>query len=412
MKIIANVDSKKTILVFIDYYLPGSKGGGPIRSLANIVERLSDEFSFKVVTSDHDLGDQRPYSGIEHCQWVTIGRASVFYVPRGLAGYVKIMEILRGADYDAIYLNSFFSRPFSIYVVWLLYFRVSFAVPVLLAPRGEFGCGALEIKTLRKRLFLSLAAFFCLHRRIHWHASSVYELGDIRRYVLPGEVAAVAPPLLGCNVMVAPDLYALPSDSLARKAARLDKKKGELFLIFVARIVTIKNLDYALRRIGKLEGVVNFDIYGPIEDEAYWDACSRIIDDLPPNVRVKYKGAVPHEEVFGALARSHLYILPTKGENFGHGILEALICGCPVLISDQTYWRGLADQGVGWDLPLNSPSAFEEVLDLIVEMDNGDFSALSARAQVYAQGVTRSEDSVAANRGMFRRLLRPPVNEV
>ena len=48
------------------------------------------------------------------------------------------------------------------------------------------------------------------------------------------------------------------------------------------------------------------------------------------------------ETIVEALGRSDLFLLPTGGENFGHAIFEALACGVPALISDQTPWRGLA----------------------------------------------------------------------
>ena len=44
-----------TILAFVDHFLPGFKAGGPVRTLANIVDRLGDEFEFKIVTRDRDL---------------------------------------------------------------------------------------------------------------------------------------------------------------------------------------------------------------------------------------------------------------------------------------------------------------------------------------------------------------------
>ena len=45
---------KKKILVFIDWYLPGFRAGGPIRSCANLISHLSDEFDFNIVTTDTD----------------------------------------------------------------------------------------------------------------------------------------------------------------------------------------------------------------------------------------------------------------------------------------------------------------------------------------------------------------------
>ena len=46
--------SKKKILVFVDWYLPGFKAGGPIRSCANLISHFSNEYDFFVLwTSAH-----------------------------------------------------------------------------------------------------------------------------------------------------------------------------------------------------------------------------------------------------------------------------------------------------------------------------------------------------------------------
>ena len=37
---------KLNILIFADYYLPGFKAGGPIKTLSNLVDQLGDEFHF------------------------------------------------------------------------------------------------------------------------------------------------------------------------------------------------------------------------------------------------------------------------------------------------------------------------------------------------------------------------------
>ena len=39
---------KKKILCLTDHYLPGYKAGGPIRSIANLVEHLGDEFEIYI----------------------------------------------------------------------------------------------------------------------------------------------------------------------------------------------------------------------------------------------------------------------------------------------------------------------------------------------------------------------------
>ncbi len=59
------MNTKKKILVFIDWYIPGFKAGGPIRSCANIVQHLSSDFEFYFITSDTDYCEDKPYENIK-----------------------------------------------------------------------------------------------------------------------------------------------------------------------------------------------------------------------------------------------------------------------------------------------------------------------------------------------------------
>jgi len=68
------------IFTTIGSYLPGYKAGGPIRSVANLIDALGDDFEFRVVTSDRDLGEDKAYDGIVKGSWQSVGKANVRYL--------------------------------------------------------------------------------------------------------------------------------------------------------------------------------------------------------------------------------------------------------------------------------------------------------------------------------------------
>ena len=68
------------ILIVVGRYLPGFRAGGPIRSIANTVDWLGDEFEFQIVTADRDIGDKCPYPGIRRDDWQMVGKGQVRYV--------------------------------------------------------------------------------------------------------------------------------------------------------------------------------------------------------------------------------------------------------------------------------------------------------------------------------------------
>ncbi len=183
------------------------------------------------------------------------------------------------------------------------------------------------------------------------------------------------------------------------------KQKGKVDVVFLSRISRKKNLDGALTMLNGLEGDVCFSIYGPKEDLEYWQECQNIIGSLPAHIRIEYCGPVAHEEILRILAKHHLLFLPTHSENFGFVILEALLAGCPVLISDQTPWRDLQAKKVGWELPLTEPERFREVLQVCIDMDQESFSNLARNSYEYGMRILREDPSVEESIQLFKRAL-------
>ena len=142
---------RKRILIAIDWYLPGFRGGGPITSIANLVDALGDEYDFLIVTSDTDQGESKPYLEIPTDRWVESGpHCSVWYCSAEGRGYRHFRKLLGETEYDLLYLNSMFSLRFTIFPLWSSR-AAKPEVPVLLAPRGMLHAGALSLKPLKKK---------------------------------------------------------------------------------------------------------------------------------------------------------------------------------------------------------------------------------------------------------------------
>ena len=176
-------------------------------------------------------------------------------------------------------------------------------------------------------------------------------------------------------------------------------------MIFLSRLDRKKNLDGALTILKDVKGDLQLNIYGPVEDRSYWAQCQELIKALPANVRVQYQGSVKPEEVAGVMMEHDLFFMPTRGENFGHVIMEALMAGCPVLISDQTPWRTLEEKGVGWDLPLSEPTRFRSIIEDCIRMDEEEFSQWSKAASAYALSIARDQNVIQQNRRLFQSVM-------
>jgi glycosyltransferase involved in cell wall biosynthesis len=400
------------VLVLVGAYVPGYKGGGPIRSIENLVAALGDEVRFRILTSDRDLGDSEPYPGIVANEWVRVGHADVKYLTPGLRGYGLMWELMRSADQNTVvYLNGYFARLYAMLPILMRWLKLSRPRCVVLAPRGEFSPGALHIKPWRKRFFISATRWLGVYRNLVWHASTDLEAKDILRQFPEAnavDVAGVLPATSKAGdkrssmVVTASDL-ARGSD---RTLSRGLKAAGKLRVVFVSRISRKKNLAGAIGMLANLSGEVIFEIYGPEEDGGYWHECLELIAKLPPTVSVQYRGQVSHNEIGNIFTKADLFLFPTHGENYGHVIYEALASGCLVLISDQTPWRDLEEEGVGWALPLADPKRFEAALQQCIDADDATYSKFTARATQYARRFLENPELVEANRRLFRRAMQ------
>jgi glycosyltransferase involved in cell wall biosynthesis len=398
---------RPTILVFTQFYLPGYKAGGPAKSLRNMVEALGAEFSFRIVTSDRDGGDRKPYSEVPIHGWTKVGSAQVYYAAPGPLRFWRTAALLRHGSPDVVYLNSFFGRGFSMWPLLLWRLGLTRAA-LLLAPRGEFSPAALAIKRLRKRAYVWVAERLGLYRGVQWHVSSPSESLDLDGVFGRAAVRHLAAPLAEVQ-------RARPADSDAAGERRTrrrmrSKQPGTLRIAFVSRIVRMKNLGYALNVLMDVCGQVRLDIYGPLEDDTYWRECQELIARLPPSVTVEYHGPAHPGEVKEVFAQAELFLFPTLGENFGHVVTEALAQGCPVLLSDRTPWNDVEEAGAGWALPLSDIAAFRAAVERCVGLDSKAFEALAAGAFRYAEGVAAAGVSVLEqNRAMLDQAARGAV---
>jgi len=351
---------KKKIICFIKYYLPGYKSGGPVRTIANLIEKIGNDYFFDIVTSDRDVYDSNSFQNIKVDDWNEAHNSRIFYSSSFISFLCKLPIFFRSKSYDYIYLNSFFSFQFSIIVLINIFLKIIPQTKIIIAPRGEFSLSALTIKKFRKNFYLSIFKLFNLDQDIVWQASSIYELNDIKNIFKRRKL----------NIKIAPDI---PEINFDRKDNNLKLSMNPLKIIFLSRISSIKNLDFAIEVLKELKINVHFEIVGPICDKHFWEYCITLLKELPLNISYSYLGAINHKEVGKKISNNHLFFLPTKSENYGHTIFESLSVGTPVLISNQTPWRNLSDHNVGWDIPLLNKFDFVHSINYMAKLSQKEY---------------------------------------
>jgi len=378
---------KKNILVLTDWYLPAYKAGGPVKSLAALTHHLKDDYNFYILTSNKDAFSKTVLP-VKPNEWLTLANGEkVYYLSDEKITLSKLAEVINQVDYDFVYLNSFFSKYFSIYPL-LLKKQGKIKKPVMLAPRGMLGEGALSLKSKKKNLFINLSKLSGIHKNITWHATSQQEVEEIKKTF--GSSAQIH---LASNLILPP----------TQRRTDYTKNSGELKICFISRISKKKNLLFALEILKNINvGKITFDIYGPAEDFSYNQDCLQFSKHLPKNISVSFKGDIQPLEVEGVLKQNHVFFLPTLNENFGHAIVESMLNGCIPLLSDQTPWKNLKKNGLGWDISLHDKSAFIAAINELVEMDESTFKLQSIKIQQFAVENCINQAHIDAYRQLFK----------
>lgn len=354
------MNSKKKILILNGQYAPGYKGGGPIQSCINMVENLCEDFDFYVLCADRDYKEKVPYENILVNQWNVVGNAQVYYMSEDSLGLKGFERILNDTDYDVIYLNGFFSPIFTIRPLLLRRLGRLKKKPIILSPRGDF-TGGCENKKLKKYTYIGVAKLIGLYKDLLWHATSAIEARDIEKKFHGAKIATI------------PNLSA----KFVPKGVTVPKEQGELRLVFVSRIFPKKNLKFALEVLSKVQtGHVIYDIYGPMEDTAYWAECNEIIRRMPKNIEVRYCGEASHNDIPKIFAQYHAFFFPTLGENYGHVIVEAMMNNCLCIMSrGVTPWDEYLDYlKLGADL--SKPKDFVDIIERMVAASGSDIARM------------------------------------
>ncbi|MEU3453730.1 glycosyltransferase [Micromonospora sp. NPDC006766] len=336
-----------------------------------MVDSVPANVNLTLVTSDRDLGCRTPYPGLSG-RWMTRSRSKVFYLNlRSPAQWLRIWRHQRSAGpFDLLYVNSVWQPGFSLLPVLATVLRLVAARRILIAPRGEFSPGALGIRSRKKRLFLAFWRRVLDRRDVVWHATNDREAAQIRALVA------------GARIVVCENETLLPVEPSPPR----EHGDASLRLVFISRITPMKNLDLVLRALQSVSRPLTFDIYGPVDDPSYWRECQRLCDELPATVTVRYRGPLPPAEVRATFARYDAFVLPTRGENFGHVIAESLSVSCPVVCSAETPWTEVLNGGGG--VVLSAMSAAQ--LSRVIEGMAADSPAERYERRVRAGGAYRS----------------------
>jgi len=326
------------------------------------------------------MHETEPYYNIQLNHWNTVQLApnispiEVWYSATPKISIGTFKKIIQQSNASTVYINGLFTQWFTQPLVLKKSIQLK-GVEIIICPRGMLQAGALSVKPLKKKLFLSAFKKALLFKGVRWHATNEEEAADIQKNIHRNAKCIVA-----YNIPKPPVIQVKPST----------KQVGNLSLVYLSLITQKKNLLLLMEVLKNCSANIQLAIYGPIKDKAYWQQCELLIQQMPSNITIEYKGDVQPFEVQVTIAQYDAFVLLTKGENFGHALFEALSCGRPIITSHFTPWNNLQEKQAGWNVDIQQPSAIVTLMNQLAEQDSTQWNnycnnAYAVAGDYYAQ---------------------------
>jgi len=378
------MNRKRSILIPIQWYYPGFHAGGLPSAIKLMVDVIAKDFNIFILTTDRDLGVDKPYPDLQPNIWHKTQDVQIKYLSLSKTNYLNIKAEIIALNPDVIYLKSALNPNFSIIPMWLKY-RNKINSRLIIAPSGMLNESALKYKSWKKRPFLWFLKKSGLPKKVGWHATDDKSAKNITNQfgnAVPINILPEFPPKLDTVV------ESIPKDKT-------------LSILFFSRIHPVKNLSFLLDVLKEINLPLKLTIVGPEQDLDYVATCKKKIKSFPANISVDWKGPISPISISPIIRNHHIMALPSQGEDFGYVILETLVVGRPVLISDQTPWRNLYQKRAGWDLSLDQPKMFVSAIKELYEMDQDTFDSFCKGALAFAKKSTDHQGLRKAYGKMF-----------
>lgn len=346
--------------------------------MANLIENFNADIEYRIFCGDEDLNGE-PLNGIAKNEWTNYNAyTKVWYTEKENVSDVVCKEIAYTKP-DVLYIVGLFSWHFNI--VPMLFCKANRKI---ISVRGMLHPGALSQKRVKKRLFLTGLKILGVASKNIFHATD-----EIEEQFIKNE--------FGVNTTT------LVAGNFAKNIAAplpLKKKAGDLIMVTLALISPMKNHLMVLEALKECGANIKYNIYGPVKDETYWQKCKAVIAELPVNITVLYHGEIAPDSVAEVLGQQHVFVMPSKSENFGHAIAESLSAGKPVITSNNTPWNNLELNNAG----INADTDVQSILKAIsffAMLNQSEYNEFVTGSKLYSIQNNKKAEKIKAYKKLF-----------
>lgn len=321
------------VLHFLPVYAPAWQFGGPILSVSRLCEGLVQQgVDVLVITTNAGLPDM-PTDQLGVPQ--DVNGVQVIYYPVDCEGGVirskALLESLPGHMNSAelLHLSSIW-QPLGLAVQKAAH---AAGVPVIQTLRGALGPYSWQRGWWKKIPYFLLQERPLLQRASALHCTTGQEAQEIKWLALKSANLLLPNPLDLSQLRFNPQL-----GETWRKCMGLPTTEP-LFLV-VGRLHHKKGLDLLPSVLKRLANRPWQIVFIGTDDDGTGRRLRRAFAQAHLAERCHWLDSLPADQLAGPYNAADCLLLPSRHENFGNVVVEALACGCSVLISDRV---GVAD---------------------------------------------------------------------
>ena len=370
------------ILVISPSYWPATDLGGPIFSLHALNKALVKKgIDVTVYTTDVRLKGK-----VSPNQEVIIDGIKITYfsfsnileclAPTGWQFSMPMRQALKKNinRFDIVYILSVWNYP----VIMAASICRRFHKPYIISPRGLLYPETFRKKMIKKRFYYNLLAKKNIKEAAAVHYTSCDEAEKCHSSLGLKNKFIVVPN--GINLS---EFSNLPDKDEFR--LRYPVLKNKKIILFLGRISWKKGLDIlikAFNALSKKRDGLHLVITGG-DDEDYKKKVMGWVDKFGLQDKVIFTGILNDREKLAAYSGSDIFVLPSYSENFGMTVVEAMVCGLPVVISDKVgLCRVVKDKNSGIIVEANAESVYNGIKKLLEDEGLGKEIAENAKLLV------------------------------
>ena len=152
----------------------------------------------------------------------------------------------------------------------------------------------------------------------------------------------------------------------------------------MGRIHPIKGLELlinAWKEIDDKKAIL--DVCGYCEDENYYKSLKNLVKKLGIS-NIIFSDKVFGESKKNKFLENDIFILPSKTENFGLVVAEALSYGLPVITSENTPWKIIEEKKCGWIVSLNKENIISTI-DIAKNLSSESLKRIGNNGRLFVQ---------------------------